>query len=115
MTLPLIQGHTPGSQEEVWIANTLYKFKIPFIYQFEVAGGLRIRGGMAIDFMLTHPRYHPFEFYGDYWHEREVSGGDLLRIKAMEDIFHVKPYILWGKDAPDETAVVTWIKKNILR
>ena len=113
--LPVIQGHQADSKEEVWIAESLWQFNIPFYFQYNVAGGLRVRRGMIVDFMLTHPKLHPFEFYGDYWHEAEMSGEDLIRMKALEQEFGVKPYIMWGNEAPDKLAVVQWVKKNIVK
>ena len=113
--LELIQGKKPDSKEEVWAAHGLYKFRIPFIFQYAVAGGLRIRRGMVIDFLVTHPVLIPFEVYSDYWHEDELPGGDLIRLKAIEEYFATKPLILWGKDAPNEAAVHRWIGRKIAR
>ena len=114
--LRLIQGHIPGSKEEVWIANALDATigEDKYIFQYEVAGGIRVRGGMVVDFMLLHPRLTPLEVYGDYWHESELPGADLLRVKALEQIFHVKPLIVWGKDIPDQAAAHRWVEKNVL-
>ena len=50
--LPLIQGHRPDSIQEVWVAEALDKYKIKFWFQYEISGGLRLRGGLIVDFYL---------------------------------------------------------------
>ena len=112
--LPQIQGKTPDSKEEVWIAEALYQFQIPFVFQYSILGGSNVRTGMIIDFLITKPPTQtPLEFFGDHWHENELPGGDLIRLKAMEDYFGVVPLIIWGKDAPTKQAVSQWVRKNI--
>lgn len=111
--LPLIQGHRPGSIQELWISQALDRHKVEYIFQYQIAGGLRLRGGLVVDFYLKK-RQNGLEYYGDYWHEGEMAGEDLLRIKALEDHFGQKPFILWSHEADTREAVFTWVKRNIL-
>jgi hypothetical protein len=110
--LPLIQGHKPDSIQELWISQALDHYKVKYIYQYEVSGGLRLRGGLIIDFVLT-VRNIPLEYYGDYWHESEMSGEDLLRLKAIESYFNMKPLILWEHEADTRQEVFNWIERNV--
>lgn len=111
--LPLIQGHRADSIQEVWLSQALENFGIEYIFQFEVAGGLRLRGGLIVDFMLTHPKLIPLEYYGDYWHEEEMAGEDLLRIKQLEQLYG-RVLILWEHEANTREQIFTWVKKNVL-
>ena len=111
--LPLVQGHKPDSIQEFWLSEALDRYKIKYIFQYEIAGGLRLRGGLIIDFHLEL-REEALEYYGDYWHEDEMSGEDLLRLKAIEDYYGKKPWILWEHEAKEREEVFAWVKGNLL-
>ncbi|MHC4736071.1 MAG: hypothetical protein ACYTDW_16670, partial [Planctomycetota bacterium] len=44
----LVQGKQPGSRPEWWISKALDRYKINYIFQYEVFGGNQ-RGGLIID------------------------------------------------------------------
>ena len=44
---PLIQGQTPDSWQEVYFANALNKYKIPFYYQYVIGRRASVRGSMS--------------------------------------------------------------------
>ena len=111
--IPLVQGHTPDSIQEFWLSEALDNYKVEYIFQYEIAGGLRLRGGLIVDFYLIL-RDNALEYYGDYWHEDEMSGEDLLRLIALEDHFGLKPFILWEHEANTREEVFSWVKRNVL-
>ena len=43
-----VQGITPGSKEEYWVALALYRLGIGFAYQYDISGGRQFRGGQII-------------------------------------------------------------------
>lgn len=107
-----IQGKVPDSKEEVWVAKSLYKYGVAFIFQYSISGGRSTRGGFIIDFVLTKFNV-PLEVYGNYWHENELPGRDVVRMKAIEMFFGVKPLILWAGDVSSQEDVDNWIRKNV--
>lgn len=113
--LPRIQGHKPDSIQEVWLAEALDRYKIKYYFQFEISGGLRLRGGLIVDFHLIL-REEALEYYGDYWHEEDMSGEDLLRLKALEDYYGDRNsvHILWEHEAQTREEIFVWVKNNIL-
>jgi len=111
--LPEIQGKKPDSKEEVWVAQALYKYHEPFIFQYAALGGTDMRGGLIIDFLLTRFEI-PLEVYGDYWHEDELPGRDIIRITKMKEMFNVEPLILWGSEAGSENDVLQWVRRNAI-
>lgn len=112
--LPLIQGKNPDSVQEVWVAQSLYKYHEPFVFQYAMLGGTDMRGGLVIDFLLT--RFNvPLEVYGEYWHEDELPGRDIIRVAKMRDMFGMEPLILWGSEAKTEQDVLNWVRRNAIQ
>ena len=110
--LPLIQGKKPDSEWEVWVAQALYKFDEPFIFQYYLGTG-STRGDLIIDFLLL--RFEtPMEVYGEYHHEDELPGGDVFRLVDMRDEFGVDPIVLWDDDCKDYSTVEKFIKREVL-
>lgn len=114
--LPEIQGKIPDSKEEVWVANALYELGIPFVFQWSIAGGMHVRMGRIIDFLLypQQPNEQPLEVYGNYWHENELPGGDLIRVKQIEQHFGKELLIMWADDIVDQTTAKRWLKQEVL-
>lgn len=112
--LPEIQGKKPDSVQEVWVAKALYKYQEPFIFQYAALGGTDMRGGLIIDFLLIRFGI-PLEVYGDYWHEDELPGRDVIRITKMKEMFGMEPLILWGSEAETESDVTNWVRRNAIR
>lgn len=111
--LPEIQGKRPDSKEEVWVAMALDKLKIPYIYQFDLFGTARIRGGIVIDFLLLRPFTQALEIQGEYWHTGQFSSGDRLR-KAIIEAEGIPVMYLWTVDLPTEEETYSKVKGLIL-
>lgn len=110
--LPEIQGKKPDSKEEVWVAQALYKYDEPFVFQYAVLGGIDMRGGLIIDFLLTR-FMTPLEVYGDYWHEDEISGDEILRLAKLKEIFGTEPLVILGSKAETPQMVERWVRRNV--
>ena len=112
----LIQGKMPDSKEEYWVAQALYKYDIPFDFQWEIFSGRSRRGGLIVDFVVWNPMFNPLLVYGDYWHRGELQGGDVTRMAAIASYFKVaieNILVLWGKDAETEEDVDSWVRENV--
>jgi len=114
--LPEIQGKTPDSKEEVWIAHVLYEEGISFVFQFSIGGGSDQRLGRIVDFLLfpSQPNEIPMEFYGDYWHKDELTGDDNTRLRQIAGYFGVEPLILWGSDAGSPQEIRQWVRAEVM-
>lgn len=110
--LPLIQGKMPDSQQEVWVAQALYKYDEPFVFQYAVLGGVDMRGGFIIDFLLTRFGI-PLEVYGDYWHKDELSGDERQRLDALRDAFGVIPLVILGSETQTYQEADRWVRRNV--
>jgi len=116
--LGLIQGKTPDSIEEYWVAQSLYKERIPFMYQYQLMGGKSRRGGIILDFLVFNPMGIPLPVHGKYWHMGELDGGDKTALIVIADFFNIgieNIPILWAGDSTSEQDVRTFIKKNFVR
>lgn len=71
----LIQGQTPDSKEEFWFARALEQLDMPYIYQYSILGGQRLRGGYVIDFLLvaTAPASTAVNLDNSYWHKQDTA------------------------------------------
>ncbi len=67
----LIQGRKPDSIWEWWTAQALWRYKIPFMYQFQLFGSSSRRGDIIVDFAVWNRRFSPLLVHGDYCHEAE--------------------------------------------
>ena len=114
----LVQGHMPDSKEEWWVAKALWKYDIPFMFQYELFHGRSRLGGLILDFLVWNPAPTPLPVHGDYWHEGELNGGDKTALIAIADHFHIGVEnipILWGSDAQSEEDVASWVRQNVAR
>lgn len=64
-----IQGMMPDSKEEYWVALALYRLHLDFIFQYQLFGGRKYKGGQVVDFwVLTVPLPTPIFVQGWYFH-----------------------------------------------
>jgi len=113
-----IQGQMPDSKEEYWVALALYKYQIPFQFQFELFHGKDRRGGLVVDFVVWNPRFTPLLVHGNYWHRNELQGGDKTALIAIASYFNIAVDnipILWGSDAQTKEDVFAWVRANIAK
>ena len=110
----LIEGQTPDSKEEWWVALALWKYDIHFEYQFQIFGGTSRRGGLIVDFLVFIPMGTPLLVHGNYWHKDELTGGDTQDYLAIMDYFKQEPIILWGSDAQSKEDVEEFVKREVL-
>ena len=113
--LGLIQGQEPDSKEEYWVAKALWRYEVPFMYQYQIFGGRTRRGGLIVDFLVWNPMATPLLVHGDYWHKDEMDGGDKTRLIAIEQYFGKSPIILWGSDAQSEEDVMAFVRKYVAK
>ena len=114
----LIQGQKPDSKEEWWVSQALYRYQVPFKFQYELFGGTSRRGGLIVDFIVWNPKATPLLVHGNYWHRNELQGGDKTALIAIAAYFKMGVEnipILWGSDAQSKDDVFAWVRANIAR
>lgn len=108
----LVQGITPGSKNEWYVALALDKLQIDYIYQYMLSGGRGIRGGQVIDFIVYSPMAVPVYVQGEYWHNEKTESEDLLKQADAENWFKTTPILLWGDETDTrEKAYQTVLEK----
>ena len=113
-----IQGQTPDSKQEWWVAKALNRIGIPYTYQYPVNGG-RQRGGYMIDFLVqTVPLATMVEPVGNHWHTGELGADDKKRQAdvetLMQDIARTPIVNLWIPDMIDEDTVYQKLRSELL-
>jgi len=79
-TIGPIQGITPDSIEEYRVAVSLTKYGWEFYFQYPIAGGKRVRGGMVPDFLVfTVPKATCLYVQGPYFHGSKQEDKDRLQ------------------------------------
>ena len=114
----LVQGRKPDSKEEYWVSQALYRYRIPFDFQFELFHGRDRRGGLIVDFVVWNPMINPLLVHGKYWHRGQLKGGDVTIMVAIADYFHIATenlLVLWGSDAKTKDDVFAWVRANVAR
>ena len=111
----LIQGHQPDSKEEFWVSEALYRYEIPFIFQYQILGGRQLRGGQVVDFLVFNPDATPLEVNGMYWHQSELDGRDRIALMALKSYFNKDPIILWAGDALTRDDVFRFVRTKVAK
>jgi len=113
-----VQGITPGSKEEYWVALALYRLGINFYYQYDISGGRSFRGGQVVDFLaLTVPLPTPIFVQGKYWHGGTKSAESEFKVAQAERYFagEAQPVVeIWDYEIPDKETTYQVIKRKLL-
>ena len=79
-----VQGIMPDSKEEYWVALALYKLKIDFVFQYQLFGGRKYKGGQVIDFWVyTMPLPTPIFVQGWYFHYSTAEKASKSKLNLM--------------------------------
>ena len=114
-----VQGQMPDSIQEYWVSQALYRYQVPFQFQWEIFGGRTRRGGLIVDFVVWNPMFTPVLVHGNYWHMGELTGGDKTALIAIADYFKIgieNIPILWvKKDGQTKEDVFSWVRTNVAK
>ena len=100
---------------EYYVALALEKLHLPFIFQFEVAGGRTKRGGIVLDFLvLTDPLSTPLDLRGDYWHQpKQRIEDDLGLALGMSRGNYAEPVIIYGSELQNPEQAYSTVKREL--
>jgi hypothetical protein len=108
----LVQGMTPDSKEEWWVALALDRLGVEYLFQVPVLGGRRLRGGIVVDFLLMLPPSQvPLNVKGAYWHRQEQE--ERLYDALLEEIYGVPPVNLNTEDLTSKEATYQVVKESL--
>jgi len=110
----LIQGITPDSQQEWWVAGWLDRKGLAYKYQYLVFPG--VEDFYHIDFVVyTVPLWTMLELNGGHWHYGELGQDDRLRELKIEDAMRDKAKIpirfLWAPDMMTRETVYAGLER----
>lgn len=112
-----VDGITPGSKEEYWVALALKRLGIEFIYQYSIAGGRSVRGGQVIDFYIyTSPLPTPLFVQGEYWHGGTKSAESQFKVLEAQRYFGSEaqpPVQIWDYEIPDKETTYHVVKRKL--
>ena len=108
----LINGLRPGSREEWRVAVAGWTLKIPFDYQVEIRGGVRVRGGQGIDFVFHTPFATPVFVMGRYWHRMDAE--EQLKVMIAEQYFHRRVVLLWDSELSTQEQAINTVRERLL-
>ena len=105
-----------ASLNEYNVAVALERLGLDFIFQYDILGGRRLRGGAVIDFLvLTIPLPTPVFVNGDYWH-RDATQEFYQRALVDQALRgQARPVIvLWGYESDTIEAATSAIRSKVL-
>lgn len=74
----------PDSKEEYWVALALYKLHIDFVFQYQLFGGRKYKGGQVVDFWVyTMPLPTPILVQGWYFHYSTAERTSRTKLALM--------------------------------
>lgn len=104
----------PDSWQEVYFANALHKFDIPFYFQYAIGrGGGHFRGGIIVDFVIIRPFYQPIEIFGKHWHQGELGADDRMKLEIERKYFGREVIVIWSDELPDQDSANKWVRSNL--
>lgn len=79
-----VQNIMPDSKEEYWVALALYKLHIDFVFQYQLFGGRKYKGGQVVDFWVyTMPLPTPILVQGWYFHYATAERTSQTKLNLM--------------------------------
>jgi hypothetical protein len=110
--LPPIQGKTPDSINEVYIAQALDKLKIDYIFQ-AMPFGVGVAGAFIVDFVVFNPFETPVEIYGRYWHTGQLGADDALRLAIVEKHYGRAAVIIWDDESDTAEKALQIVRQKL--
>lgn len=114
------EGYTVQNQRassyEYNVARALESLGYGYIFQYEILGGRRLRGGYIIDFLVfTTPNSTAVFVNGDYWHRNkglEMEEENFV-MSAMRGMIS-RVVVMWGKDCNTFDAARSFLRRELL-
>ena len=116
-----VQGIMPDSKEEYWVALALYKLHIYFVFQYQLFGGRKYKGGQVVDFWVyTMPLPTPILVQGWHWHysTAEKTSQTKLNLMYLESRLNgkaMKPVEIIDTEIPTPDDAYIVVKRKLHR
>lgn len=116
-----VQGIMPDSKEEYWVALALYKLHIDFVFQYQLFGGRKYKGGQVVDFWVyTMPLPTPILVQGWYFHyaTAERTSQTKLNLMYLESRLNgkaMKPVEIIDTEIPTPDDAYVVVKRKLHR
>lgn len=105
-----------ASSYEYNVAVALDRLGYGYLFQYELLGGRRLRGGHIIDFIVfTVPLSTALFVNGDYWH-RDVSLElqEKSFVEAQMRGVIARVVVMWGKDCNNVSSATSFLRGHLL-
>lgn len=110
----LVQGQTPGSINEWYVAQALDKDEIPYIYQYSIMGGRNIAGGQVIDFLcFLATGAVPVYVNGAYWHSYRKDPDLEIALAEAARVFKTDPIILEEEETSTREKALAAVRQKV--
>lgn len=116
-----VQNIMPDSKEEYWVALALYKLHIDFVFQYQLFGGRKYKGGQVVDFWVyTMPLPTPILVQGWYFHysTAEKTSQTKLALMYLESRLNgkaMKPVEIIDTEIPTPDDAYIVVKRKLHR
>ena len=100
-----------GSLNEYNLALALEAEEIQFLFQFQIHGGHRSLGGIAVDFVVWIPFIVPLEVIGKYWHQNSTR--ERFRSSLITSYFGREPIEFTEEETENVTNARSAVKNKL--
>ena len=78
------------------VSVALDRLKLPYLFQFDIEGGQRRRGGVVLDYLiLIAPLSIPAEVMGGWWHSSAFNAEDKLKEALVRQQGNYGEMVYW--------------------
>jgi hypothetical protein len=110
----IINGQKARSVLEWRVAQSLWKLRLDFFYQYPLLGGTQRRGGYVVDFLIfVAPNNVALEVQGDRWHTTYFSPDENMRRSIIESILGSQIKYVFENELQTQVDTDTAVKKVI--
>jgi len=107
-----INGQKARSLLEWRVAQSLWKLKLEFFYQYPLLGGTQVRGGYVVDFLVfLAPNNVPLEVQGERWHTTYFSPDENMRRAVIESILNTQVKYVYENELRTQQDTDTAVKR----
>ena len=113
-----IFGQPAGSEQEFFIAKSLWQLGHRFRYQVQALGIPGVRGTQIIDFVVdtTAPLPTPIFYHGEHWHSGHLGSEDYFKLITLTHNlrgFMREPLVIYGKEHKTKNEIYHYLKMMI--
>lgn len=109
---PVIQGDTPDSWQEVYLAQAMDKLGVRYKFHEAIYRPVGKRGSIIVDFVVYIPFATPVEVMGAYWHSGAMGSDDAMKLIIERVHYGREPIVIDAKEIETPDLAEQYVKRE---